>query len=83
MPREPIFTQPLFHEKIWGGCRLRDEYGYDLPAGPIGECWAISAHPSGDCPITRGAYRGMTLSRLWGAHPELFGRTGSDRFPLL
>lgn len=83
MSHELIFTQPLFHEKIWGGRRLQAEYGYDIPAGPIGECWAISAHPSGDCPIARGAYRSMTLSRLWDMHPELFGRTGFDRFPLL
>ena len=83
MSRELIFTQPLFHEKIWGGRRLQDEYGYDIPAGPIGECWAISAHPSGDCPIARGTHRGQTLSQLWDVHPELFGRTGADRFPLL
>ena len=78
-----IKLTPIFHEKIWGGRQLETVFGYDIPEGPIGECWAISAHPSGDCPIARGAYRGMTLSRLWDMHPELFGRTGFDRFPLL
>ena len=32
-------------EKIWGGTKLRDEFGYDIPSEKIGEYWAISAHP--------------------------------------
>ncbi len=41
-----IFLKPLFHNKIWGGRRLAEEYGYDIPEGAVGECWAISAHPN-------------------------------------
>ena len=39
---------PVFKEKIWGGRKLETEFGYEIPAGPVGECWAISAHPAGD-----------------------------------
>ena len=46
--RELIFMKPVFHEKIWGGRKLACSWGYEIPSGPIGECWAIAAHPNGD-----------------------------------
>ena len=81
--RQPIFLEPVFKERIWGGSRLRDEYGYAIPAEDTGECWAISAHPNGDCVIRDGIYKGETLSGLFEKEPELFGNLGLDRFPLL
>lgn len=74
---------PVFKEKIWGGRKLETEFGYEIPAGPVGECWAISAHPAGDDEIASGEYAGKTLSWLWGEHRELFGNCDGDRFPLL
>lgn len=78
-----IEVVPVFKEKIWGGRKLEDEFGYDIPDGPVGECWAISAHPSGDCVIASGEYAGKTLSWLWAEHRELFGGIEGDQFPLL
>lgn len=74
---------PVFKEKIWGGRKLETEFGYEIPAGPVGECWAISAHPAGDDQIASGEYAGQTLSWLWDNHRELFGNCEGDRFPLL
>lgn len=81
--RDLIFPTPIFHEKIWGGRKLADDFGYEIPDGPIGECWAISAHPNGDCAISGGAWDGTRLSELWDQHRELFGDVEGDRFPLL
>ena len=78
-----LFLEPIFVEKIWGGRKLETEFGYAIPDGLIGECWAISAHPHGDCPVAEGPYEGMTLSGLWDSHRELFGGAPGDRFPLL
>ena len=83
MAQDLIFTKPIFHEKIWGGRRLDTVFHYDIPEGAIGECWAISAHPTGDCEVVSGPYAGKTLSQLWDEHHELFGDAGGDRFPLL
>ncbi|MDO4437253.1 MAG: class I mannose-6-phosphate isomerase [Coriobacteriaceae bacterium] len=74
---------PDFKGKIWGGRRLETEFGYEIPAGPVGECWAISAHENGDDVIASGAYAGKTLSWLWAEHRELFGNCEGDVFPLL
>jgi mannose-6-phosphate isomerase len=75
--------QPVFKEMIWGGSKLRDVYGYDIPSDHTGECWAISAHQNGDCLIADGEFKGMTLSKLFESHRELFGGIQGDQFPLL
>ena len=74
---------PDFKGKIWGGRRMAEDFGYEIPDGPVGECWAISAHPNGDDAIASGEYAGKTLSWLWANHRELFGNCESDVFPLL
>ena len=83
LSRDIIILEPVFHEKIWGGRRLAEDFGYDIPEGKIGECWAISAHPHGDCVVASGAFAGEKLSHLWDVHHELFGDSKGDRFPLL
>lgn len=80
---EPIFLKPVFHNTLWGGRRMENEYGYTLPEGPVGECWAISAHPHGDCTVEGGMWDGWHLSELWQNHRELFGNLKGDQFPLL
>ena len=78
----PLFLKPIFHEKIWGGSRLK-EFGYDLPSDYIGEVWGISAHPNGKCEILNEPYRGQTLDQVWDEHRELFGDFPSQEFPLM
>ncbi len=78
-----LFLNPVFKQMIWGGDRLGKDWPYEIPGNDTGECWAVSAHPNGDCVIRGGIYEGKTLSELWTERPELFGNTGLDRFPLL
>lgn len=80
---EPIFLSPSFHERIWGGTRLKNVYHYDIPSEQTGECWAISGHKHGESIVVSGEYFGKTLSELWDNSPDLFGFYKSDRFPLL
>ena len=84
MKRDDIlFLEPVFMERIWGGRALEDKFGYDIPAGNIGECWGISAHPNGESVIRNGEYKGLKLSELWESHKELFGGNCEGQFPLL
>ncbi|MBC7959738.1 MAG: class I mannose-6-phosphate isomerase [Vallitaleaceae bacterium] len=72
---------------LWGGNRLDSEFGYEIPSDHTGECWAVSAHPGGDCQIHtiwgNSPYDGKLLSDLWQNHNELFGDLPGDQFPLL
>ncbi len=78
-----LFLEPVMKQMVWGGSRLRDEFGYEIPGEDTGECWAVSAHPNGDCKIRSGDFEGKTLSELWDNERELFGNIAVDRFPLL
>ena len=86
-PGQMIFLSPVFKQVIWGGRKLKDSFGYEIPGDDTGECWAISAHEHGDCRIEEGYYKGKTLGTLYKECPELFGKAGGntekERFPLL
>lgn len=78
-----LFLEPVLKSTIWGGTRLRDDFGYRLPSETTGECWGISAHENGDCRISSGEFAGSTLRALWSSHRELFGNLEGEKFPLL
>nr|WP_296437658.1 type I phosphomannose isomerase catalytic subunit [uncultured Acetatifactor sp.] len=80
---ELLFLDPVCTHNIWGGTRLREEFGYPVEGDGIGECWGISAHPEGDGTVRSGSFQGEKLSGLWDKHPELFGNLPYDRYPLL
>ena len=48
MNKEILFLDPVFTHNIWGGTKLREEYGYDVEGDDIGECWGIAAHQNGN-----------------------------------
>ncbi|MDZ5711428.1 mannose-6-phosphate isomerase, class I [Jeotgalibacillus haloalkalitolerans] len=76
--------KPHFQNKIWGGRKLETVFQYDIPAGPVGECWGISAHKNGESIIENGPFKGMTLSELWEQNKlEVFGEYPHESFPLL
>ena len=84
-----LMMKPVMKEMIWGGNRMRDEFGYELPGEQTGECWAVSAHAAGDCRVTvvpegkESVLEGKYLSELWREHRELFGGMEGEVFPLL
>jgi mannose-6-phosphate isomerase len=84
---ELLFLEPIFKERIWGGTRLHDDFGYTIPSDTTGECWAISAHKNGATHVRNGSFTGMSLADLWVSHPELFQQNGVELvrrdFPLM
>lgn len=80
---ELIFLQPIFKERLWGGHKLKTDYGYHITSNHTGECWAISAHANGETCVKNGEYAGMPLSLLWSSHPELFANNKPRPFPLM
>lgn len=81
--KHPIFLQPVFKEKIWGGTALQDKFHYNIPSQNTGECWAISAHPNGQSVVSAGEFKGLSLGELWGKYPGIFGEMKQRDFPLL
>ncbi len=77
--QEPVFVTPCFESRIWGGRKLETAFGFDLPAGNIGEAWAVSAYPGRESLVRGGSFDGMPLSVFWREHPGFFGK--KDREP--
>ena len=44
-------VQPVFKDYIWGGDKLREEYGKQSDLTVVAESWELSTHPSGVCEI--------------------------------
>ena len=83
MERELIRLSPVCTHNVWGGERLRTEFGYDQEGNDLGECWGISANKVADATVKNGVYAGWKLSELYEKHRELFGNYKQDTFPLL
>lgn len=85
--RQPIFFEPLFMERVWGGRRLELLYQKKLPTGArIGESWEVVDREEAQSVVHEGPFRGRTLHELWQEHrAEVFGEglPDSPRFPLL
>lgn len=61
---EPIFLQAVCKDYLWGGNRLREEFGKKSDADKIAESWELACHKDGSSLICSGTYKGMTLSQL-------------------
>lgn len=89
MPLYPLKFDPAFKDYTWGGRKLAELLGRDLPEGKIAESWEISAHPNGRTPVLAGPLAGTYLDDLQRNHGEaLVGSRNRDalardRFPLL
>ncbi|KFZ27407.1 MAG: putative mannose-6-phosphate isomerase YvyI [Candidatus Izimaplasma bacterium HR2] len=74
--------QPVFYDKIWGGNKLRKNYGFDV-SNTCGECWGITAHKKGSSIIENSIYKGMTLRDIFFNEKHLFGDYKGNEFPIL
>ncbi|MCR4585670.1 MAG: hypothetical protein K5686_08090 [Lachnospiraceae bacterium] len=81
---ELLFMKPRLMERIWGGSRLKTEWGYESEKDDkLGECWAVSCNDIVDSEVADGSYKGKTISELWKREPRLFGYPTTSDFPLL
>src|SRR5881398_794637 len=82
----PLIFEPIFQERIWGGRKLAELFGKNLPPGKrIGESWEIVDRPEAQSIVREGALAGRSLHDLWiNFREEIFGPVpDAPRFPLL
>lgn len=70
MPNQIYQILPVFEERLWGGQRLRERFGYQSDLKNIAEVYNVIAIPGHlDCTV---ADTGEKLSLFYHTHRELF-----------
>lgn len=81
---EILKLQPCGKDYLWGGTRLRDEYGKKIDLTPLAETWECSVHPDGPSMIANGEFKGQTLAEVLKRHPEYLGtKVKNGELPVL
>ncbi len=81
----PIQLRPCYKECLWGGTRLKAEFGKTDAPDVTAESWELSYHPDGMSIVGNGPYKGKTIEELcaldrvgfWGSECR------AERFPVL
>lgn len=79
---EILKLNPVFKDYIWGGTRLRDDFGLKTDINPVAEGWMLACHKDGMNTIDGGEYDGKTLDSVIkeGGKSKIAG-TNSEKFP--
>ena len=93
----PLFLKPIFHEKIWGGSRLK-EFGYDVEERQLSIDEIISAYKAGQLKEIFGTGTAATISMIkeltykntvmdfdvtkWNVAPEIKRRMDAIKYGL-
>ncbi len=85
---QPFLLKPACKDYLWGGERLKQEFGKDYGISPLAESWECSVHPEGVSTIASGRWLGMPLDVVLKEHPELLGThpaqtSGQGELPIL
>lgn len=80
---EPMLLKPVGKDYLWGGLRLKTEYGKETELVPLAETWECSTHPDGPSIVANGQFAGQTLSEVLKAHPEYLGSKATEGLPIL
>jgi len=81
MKAYPLKFRAIYKQRIWGGQRLRDVFGKELPPGEkIGESWELADLPEDKSVIANGELAGQTLHSAIEQYSKEI--TGAENFVL-
>lgn len=72
--------KPSCKDYLWGGRRLKEEYGKEYDGDVLAETWELSCHPDGPSRIVNGRYAGYTLQQYIDAEGKAVLGTNCRRF---
>ena len=65
----PLLLKPVIKDYLWGGTRLKEEYGFETDKEIAAEGWMLASHKDGTNIVGNGALAGKTFDevlRSWG-----------------
>ena len=75
-----IRLEPAFKDYIWGGTRLRDDFGKKCDLDKVAESWELSCHKDGPSVVATGEDKGLTLQEYIDRHGKGILGTNCERF---
>lgn len=85
-PMYPLLLTPPVKDYIWGGTRLKTEYGYQTDKDIAAEAWVLSCHKDGSSVVANGPLAGRALPQVleeWGDAAVGARAAAFPYFPLL
>lgn len=81
----PMKMAPVYQEYLWGGRRLKHEFGKTGAPDVTAESWELASRPDGESRVSEGIYAGKTVSELGRLdHDGFWGsECRTKTFPLL
>lgn len=73
----PLILKPVMKDYIWGGTRLKTDFGFETDKDIAAEAWVLACHKDGTNTVANGLYKGKSFDevlRLWGKN---------ETFPIL
>ena len=77
----PMKLQAPLKDYLWGGTRLKDEYGKAAQTAKVAESWELACHRDGKSIIANGAAQGQTLADWLAAEGGDALGTRAAKFP--
>ncbi len=77
MKKYPLLLKPVVKDYLWGGTRLKEDFGFDTEKEIAAEGWMLACHKDGTNVILNGENKGKSFSevlKLWGYE---------EKFPIL
>ena len=72
----PLLLKPVLKSYLWGGDRLKSEFGFASSEPVTAEAWMLSCHKDGSNIVANGALAGHAL-------PEVLQKWGYEELPIL
>lgn len=73
----PLLLKPVIKDYLWGGTRLKTDFGFETDKDIAAEGWMLACHKDGTNTVINGDYAGKPLDevlKLWGYE---------EKFPIL
>ncbi|MCR5487134.1 MAG: class I mannose-6-phosphate isomerase [Lachnospiraceae bacterium] len=75
-----IKLKPAFKDYVWGGDRLKKDFGKEWAGDVLAETWELSAHPDGPSMIASGSFAGKTFPEYLKEKGKAILGTNAARF---
>ena len=82
----PLLLKPPIKDYLWGGTKLKTDFGFETEKEIAAEAWMLSCHKDGMNTVLNGEYKGKTINEvleIWGSAALGKNSDSFSYFPIL